>query len=165
MPQAMGPEAFDDLVAALDYPMVIVTAAAEGERAGCFVGFTTQVSIHPRRYLVCISRRNHTHRVASRAPVLAVHFPTPAERPLANLFGEQTGDEIDKFARCAWTPGVDGVPLLDEVGSRFVGRVTERIELGDHTGFVLEVLDAATQDGFEPLMFQSVQDMRPGHEP
>jgi flavin reductase (DIM6/NTAB) family NADH-FMN oxidoreductase RutF len=55
MPSDLGP--FDRLVAGLDYPMAIVTsAAAEDDRAGCLVGFTTQCSLNPPRYLVCISR-------------------------------------------------------------------------------------------------------------
>ena len=46
--------AFDELMGELDYPMFIVTAAREGERAGCLVGFATQTSIHPSRFLVCL---------------------------------------------------------------------------------------------------------------
>ncbi len=40
------------LVTEIDYPMFIVTAAAGGRRAGCLVGFTTQCSIHPPRFLI-----------------------------------------------------------------------------------------------------------------
>ena len=39
--------AFDRLVNRLDYPMLVVTAEADGERAGCLVGFATQCSIQP----------------------------------------------------------------------------------------------------------------------
>jgi hypothetical protein len=60
-------------VARLDYPMFVVTVAdaGTGERAGCLVGFATQCSINPFRFLVCLSRANRTHRVASRSEVLA----------------------------------------------------------------------------------------------
>src|SRR5215208_7631728 len=37
--------AFEAIVAQLDYPMFIVTAAAGEERGGCLVGFATQASI------------------------------------------------------------------------------------------------------------------------
>jgi flavin reductase (DIM6/NTAB) family NADH-FMN oxidoreductase RutF len=40
--------AFETIVATLDYPMFIVTTAAEGRRAGCLVGFGTQTSIAAR---------------------------------------------------------------------------------------------------------------------
>ena len=43
---------FNDLVGGLDYPMFIATARSErGERAGCLVGFATQCSIDPSRFL------------------------------------------------------------------------------------------------------------------
>ncbi|MHB1539220.1 MAG: flavin reductase [Solirubrobacteraceae bacterium] len=64
--------------------MAIVTAAADGERSGCLVGFATQCSIEPRRFLVCISVLNRTFEIAQRSNALAVHFParcSPTSRP------------------------------------------------------------------------------------
>ena len=60
--------AFQQLVAAVDYPMYVVTAAVpdERERSGCLVGFATQCSMDPPRMIVCLSRTNHTYRVAQR---------------------------------------------------------------------------------------------------
>ena len=159
------PPDFDRLVASLDYPMTIVTAASsDGRRAGCLVGFTTQCSIHPARWWVCISKLNHTHDVAVRATALAVHFPTVSHGDLATLFGEETGDDVDKFARCDWRPWpVDGVtPLLVGLDRWIVGPVLERSDGGDHTGFLVDVADAAYTDG-APLRFQAVKDMDPGH--
>jgi flavin reductase (DIM6/NTAB) family NADH-FMN oxidoreductase RutF len=160
--------AFHALTARIDYPMFIVTVAAEGERAGCLVGFTTQCSIDPPRYLVCLSRQNRTFRVAAAAGILAVHLLGAGQRSLAELFGTETGDETDKFLRCDWQPGPAGVPILDGVPAWFVGRVIDRFELGDHFGVVLEVVEASA-DGVEPdgaaapLTFQHVRDLEPGH--
>ena len=82
-----------EFVAGLDYPMYVVTVAdaGTGERAGCLVGFATQCSISPMRFLVCLSRANHTHRVAAGSGILAVHALGVGQRDLAALFGEQTG--------------------------------------------------------------------------
>lgn len=96
--------AFSRMTHGLDTPMFIVTASCEGGRAGCLVGFAAQVSIHPGRFLACISVKNHTHGLAMMAETLAVHIVPAAERGLAELFGGRTGDDIDKFARCACTP-------------------------------------------------------------
>jgi len=159
---------FPDLVASLDYPLFVVTAAAEdGERSGCLVGFTTQCSIHPARYLVCLSRRNHTHGVAARAKALGVHLVTHHQREIAELFGTQTGDETDKFGRVPWKEGPEGTPLLDDCPNRFVGRVVERIPGGDHTVYLLDVISASIADAekpIEPLTFQEVRDLDAGHE-
>ncbi|MEA2626709.1 MAG: hypothetical protein QOD06_2754, partial [Candidatus Binatota bacterium] len=92
-------DAFEGMVGDLEYPMFIVTAHAGGERLGCLVGFTTQASINPPRFIACLSHKNRTFRVGRDAAMLGVHaVPSDAE-DLAELFGGETSDEIDKFAR------------------------------------------------------------------
>jgi flavin reductase (DIM6/NTAB) family NADH-FMN oxidoreductase RutF len=155
-------ERFDDLVGRLDYPMLIVTAAAGGRRSGCLVGFSTQCSLQPPRYLVCISQANHTAAVAARSEHLAVHALDRADHDLSLLFGEQTGDDVDKFARCAWTER-RGVPVLDGPRGWFVGRVVDRVPLGDHVGHVLEPVEVSVPEELDLLTFQQVKGMQPGH--
>lgn len=161
---ALDTEDFQPFVEGLDYPMFVVTTTDGTEFSGCLVGFTTQVSIDPPRMLVCLSVRNHTHRVAQGAALLAVHVLGPDQRALSELFGEETGDEIDKFSRCAWQPGPGGVPLLDGVLRLFVGRVLETLPLGDHTGFLLEPVLVEATSLAEGLTFEDVKDMEPGHD-
>ncbi|PRC50445.1 oxidoreductase, partial [Mycobacterium sp. ITM-2017-0098] len=69
-----GAASFNNLVALLDYPMFVVTTVADGHPSGCLVGFTSQTSINPPRFLVGLSRKNHTFTVAQEAEHLAVHL-------------------------------------------------------------------------------------------
>jgi flavin reductase (DIM6/NTAB) family NADH-FMN oxidoreductase RutF len=50
-------ETFLTITTGLDYTMVVVTAQADAGPAGCLVGFSTQSSIDPPRFLVCLSDR------------------------------------------------------------------------------------------------------------
>ena len=156
--------AVHELVSELDYPMFIVTVAAEGERAGCLVGFATQCSIDPPRFLVCLSDKNRTFRVARAASVMVVHLVPREAEDLANLFGERTGDEIDKFARCEWSPGPEGAPILSACGNWFAGRILERLPAGDHHAYLLEPFDAASDARQGQFDFHRARRMRPGHE-
>lgn len=156
-----GIAAFHDLVADLDYPMVVVTAPG----AGCLVGFSTQCSIHPPRYLAFVSKKNHTHGVAMAAEALAVHVLDERDRRIAEIFGQLSGDEVDKLALVAWTAGPEGVPIIDDVAGWFVGRVVGHVDGGDHTGFVLEPIAAAKRHDVVQLGYQDVQDLDPGHKP
>jgi flavin reductase (DIM6/NTAB) family NADH-FMN oxidoreductase RutF len=156
-------EAFQALVSGIDYPMFIVTAAADGERSGCFVGFATQASIDPARFLVMISKANHTCKVAEDAGTLVVHFLHAGNRPLANLFGEETGDEIDKFAACRWKSSPDGTPILLGVRGWLTGAIVARLDAGDHIAHVVEVTDAAVDESGPQLGLQAAKDMEPGH--
>ena len=158
------PETFEGLVGELDYPMFIVTAAAGGERSGCLVGFATQTSIDPPRFLVCLSVKNRTYRVARRADVLGVHLVPAEATELAELFGGETGDEVDKFARAPWRDGPEGVPILADCPSWFVGRVLDRVDAGDHVGFLLEPVAAAHDLAGGGMDFQRVRGIEAGHE-
>ena len=165
MVDADGSAAFDDLVSLLDYPMFIVTTAAGGHRAGCLVGFTSQTSINPPRFLVGLSRKNHTFTVAQDTEHLAVHVLPRDELPLARLFGGTTGDDTDKFAQCSWHLGPAGMPILDAAAAWFVGRVQRRFDVGDHVGHLVEPVDGSAPDTLGDLIsFSDVRDVSPGHD-
>ncbi|MFE1316180.1 flavin reductase family protein [Kitasatospora phosalacinea] len=151
----------------LDPPVYVVTTGADGTRAGCLVGFGSQCSIRPERFAVWLSHSNRTHRVAARATALAVHLlpPDDAGRALARLFGENTGDEVDKFARVSWRPGPAGVPVLTDAAAWFAGRVVGRVEGGDHTAFLLDPLAGGRADPPPPtaLTLRDVAGLDAGH--
>jgi flavin reductase (DIM6/NTAB) family NADH-FMN oxidoreductase RutF len=161
----MTESTFNSLVGDLDYPMFIVTAAAQGERAGCLIGFATQASIDPSRFLVCLSHNNRTYRVGRDAELLGVHFVPEEQAELAELFGGETGDEIDKFGRCEWSAGPGGAPVLAGLEDWFAGRVLDRIPFGDHCGFLLEPIEGETHRSGSPLTFRRAKWIEPGHEP
>ncbi|MBV9487281.1 MAG: flavin reductase [Frankiaceae bacterium] len=161
----MTSDELDAVVDLLNYPMFVVTTRHGDERSGCLVGFASQVSINPRRFLVGLSNKNHTYRVAREAERLAVHVLDRDDRSLAELFGTQTGDEVDKFAACDWTDGPEGVPVLSAAPAWFSGRILGHDRLGDHEGFLIEPDSAYVADGdLSLLTFAEVSDLEPGHE-
>jgi flavin reductase (DIM6/NTAB) family NADH-FMN oxidoreductase RutF len=159
---------FNALVGELEYPMFIVTARAGGESGGeplgCLVGFATQTSIDPPRFLVCLSHANRTYRHGRDAEALGVHCVPAHAGALAELFGGQTGDEVDKFARCAWHDGPAGVPILEDCPRWFVGRVVWRADAGDHDVFLLEPVAAHAGNDDGGFSFHRAKRIDPGHE-
>ena len=144
-----GSGAADAFVGASDYPLHVVTAHAEGEDSGCLAGFVTQCSMAPERFIVCISRANHTFGVAKRSRGLAVHLLGSDQRDIATLFGEESGDWVDKFEDVRWSRGVTGAPLLAECVAFIEGPIIRRISGGDHEAFVMGVSGggAGTHEG------------------
>lgn len=156
-------EDFHTLVSAMDYPMFIVTASAQGRAAGCLVGFVTQASIDPPRLLVMLSKKNFTYRVAQQTDLLVVHFLHRGNHDLARLFGEQTGDQLDKFAAGGWDEGPRQTPVLRGTRGWVAGQILARFDGGDHVAHLLDVTSAVTDTPGPQLAFQTVQDMQPGH--
>ena len=160
----MAIEAVHELVSGLDYPMFIVTAAVGEERAGCLVGFATQCSIDPLRFVVCISVRNRTYRVLQRTTAMIVHLVPEDAGELAELFGGQTGDEADKFASVPWEPGPERLPVLRQCRSWFAARILDSMDAGDHRAFLVQPFAGAHEPGERPFTFLRARAIDPGHE-
>ncbi|MEV7614160.1 flavin reductase family protein [Streptomyces sp. NPDC089799] len=166
----------------LDPPVYVVTVAGPRGRepSGCLVGFASQCSISPPRFMVWLSVVNHTYRVALSSSYLAVHVLDRGQLALAELFGHQTGDTTDKFDQVAWRPcGPERTPVLDDAAAWFLGRVREHRPAGDHVGFLLDLTGEgsvpseppvpsgpsgpAASGGTPLLSYDDVRHLRPGH--
>ena len=93
-----------------------------------------------------------------------MHLVPSGAKDLAELFGEETGDEIDKFERVDWREGPGGAPVLERCENWFAGRILERHDVGDHRAHLLEPIEAETDGGERGLTFRKVRDLEPGHE-
>jgi flavin reductase (DIM6/NTAB) family NADH-FMN oxidoreductase RutF len=158
-------DGLDPFLNGLDTPMFIVTAVRRdtAARGGCLVGFASQCSITPDRFVVWLSQHNHTYRIAQQASLLAVHGLAEGQRHLAELFGTRTGDEVDKFTQCSWRAGPGGVPVLTECPRWFVGEIQDTAVWGNHTGFLLTPRETGDPTGVSPLMFSAVRDLTAAH--
>jgi flavin reductase (DIM6/NTAB) family NADH-FMN oxidoreductase RutF len=165
-PAQTAEDAYQRVIEPVDPAAVIVTCASDGHRAGCLVTFNGPCSIEPPRYAVWLSHRNHTYRVALEANELIVHMLTPADLPLAEVFGGVSGLDEDKFGRVPWRD-CGGTPLLPASGGWLRGRIRSRVPGreetgGDHTCFVLAPLAAAGGGSGRPLRMSDVRHIRPG---
>jgi len=141
----------------LDYPMFIATVPGDG----CLVGFATQCSIDPVRFLVCLSNKNKTYRLAREATHMALHIVPEDRADLAELFGGETADEVDKLGQVETTPGPGDVPLI--AGCPYVaGALLDRFDAGDHVAFLLDV--DVEEGAATPMRFKRARLIDPGHE-
>ena len=160
----MTDDAFDGIMSSLDAPLVVVTAATAQERAGCLVGFHSQSSIGPERYCVWLSKANHTYRVALHSSHLVIHFLTADDLPLAERFGTQTGDTVDKFAGLPVDSGPGGAPVLRQCPNWLaVRRIALLDEGGDHVCLTTEPVAAQAARPFRPLRVSQVSHLKAGH--
>jgi flavin reductase (DIM6/NTAB) family NADH-FMN oxidoreductase RutF len=148
----------------VDYPYYVVTVRSDdAEMSGCLAGFVTQSSIHPPNFLVCISKENHTFGVAEAASGMGLHLLGSTQSDLARLFGEETGDDVDKFASCDWRLGSTGAPMLVECAVSLEGHVLGHFSAGDHEAFLVRGVRAVA--GSQPglLTYRSGPPLQPGH--
>jgi flavin reductase (DIM6/NTAB) family NADH-FMN oxidoreductase RutF len=146
-----------------DYPIYVVCIEHDGQKAGCVAGFVTQCSIDPVRFLVCVSKANHTYQVAEGASAMSLHLLGSGQHDLALLFGHLTGDSADKFARVDWKPGQTGVPILQRCAAWIEGEILIRHDVGDHVAFLLSPVSGGAGSEAGELTVAQTRDIEAGH--
>jgi flavin reductase (DIM6/NTAB) family NADH-FMN oxidoreductase RutF len=157
-------EAMDAFSDRTDHPLMVVTVVGRaGELSGCLVGFVTQCSIHPPRFLVCISKVNHTYFVAEQADAIALHLLGDRQTELASLFGEMSGDAVRRFDQCDWHRATTGAPVLDHCAVWLEGVVLDRFSVGDHEAFLMRPTAGSRGTCGGLLTAHNAPDLNPGH--
>ncbi len=151
-------------LALVDYPYYVVTVrSADAEMSGCLAGFVTQCSIDPPNFLVCISKRNHTLPVVERATGMGLHLLGADQLDLARLFGEETGDVVDKFAAVDWRLGTTEAPLLVDSAVSMEGQILGHFSVGDHEAFLLRGVRSVAGGHGGLLSLRDAPPLEPGH--
>jgi flavin reductase (DIM6/NTAB) family NADH-FMN oxidoreductase RutF len=153
----------DALVNSAEYPLYVVTAGRGREVSGCLAGFVTQSSIEPVRFLVCISKVNHTFGIAERSRGLAVHLLGANQEEMAALFGEASGDSVDKFERVSWSSGDTGAPVLSECAAWVEGPIVNRMSVGDHVAYLIAVSGGGRGEHGGRFMLSDAAAFKAGH--
>jgi flavin reductase (DIM6/NTAB) family NADH-FMN oxidoreductase RutF len=115
------------------------------------------------RFIVCVSKVNHTFAVAERASGLALHLLGADQRDMASLFGERTGDSTDKFGRVQWSSGATQAPLLADCAAWVEGPILDRMSAGDHEAFLMAISDGGSGPREGQFLLSDAADFEPGH--
>ena len=159
-----GLESLEAFFNVVDYPYYVVTTRTpDADMSGCLAGFVTQCSIQPPNFLVCISKVNHTLAVAERSSGMGLHLLGAEQSATARLFGEETGDVVDKFASVDWRLGSTGAPLLVDAAVSMEGQVLGHFSVGDHEAFLVRAVRAVAGGCDGLLTYRSAPPLNPGH--
>jgi flavin reductase (DIM6/NTAB) family NADH-FMN oxidoreductase RutF len=146
-----------------DRELWIVTARA-GERVGGLVAtFVNQASIVPElsRVLVGLAKQHHTSSLVEESGAFALHLIDEARLEWVWRFGLHSGREIDKLTGLAWSPGATGSPLLDGALGWLDCRVEARLDTGDRTLYLAEIIEAKSLSPGHPLTAKTMLRLAP----
>jgi len=129
--------------------VTIVTTEHEGKSFGMTVAAFSSLSLNPPLILVCIEKMVKTHEAIAGAGTFGVSILNSKQADVSNRFASRAED---KFAGTEIVRGQLGVPLIAGAITRLECRLTNRLDGGDHSIFIGEVVDAATEEG-EPLVY------------
>ena len=127
------------------YGMFLLTARDAGRDNGCLVNTVMQVSSHPPRIAVCMFKKNLTHDMVQQSGRFNLCcFSTDADPELFRRFGMRSGRKMDKFQDLSGvTRSENGLCLLTQgFNMSLCAKVTEQVDLDDHTLFIAEVTES-----------------------
>lgn len=117
------------------------------ELNGMTTNWLTQVSFEPKLVAVGVEHPALTHRLICEGGVFSVCTIAREDRAIVRKFTKPV--DVDHDARTlngfAFHTGVTGAPILDQAPAYLDCEVRQAVEVGGHTLFIGEVLDAAFQ--------------------
>ena len=137
----------------LDPPLWLVTAADGGRRGGMIATTATQASIVAEmpRQLLTVDKRHNTHALIEASGAFAMHLIDETQLELVWRFGLRSGRDVDKLAGLHVRTGTTGSPLLPEALAWFDCRVEARMDSGDRTIYLAEVVEVRLERTDPPL--------------
>ena len=128
----------------LGYGVYVVTSKKNGRINGQIANTVFQVTSEPPIVAVSINKNNLTHDFIKESRVFAASILCQ-DTPLTFIgrFGFKSGRDNYKFKEVDYKTGETGAPIvLDNAVSYLEARVTKEMDVGTHTIFVGEVVNA-----------------------
>ena len=141
---------------AMSYGLYVVSAEADGLKAGCVVNTAVQVTAEPdshERRRPQRQRDRAGHRPSAGAFTVTAIDQT-ADMPYIGNFGFRTSDTYDKFAKYETAVSEVGSPYCPEHACAVYGcRLIDTVDVGTHYLFVGEVEQAERLSDEPPLTY------------
>jgi len=131
---------------------VITTVDGQGEPHAMTANSFTSVCLDPPVVLVCVAHGTHTHGFLASSGQFGVNILASDQKEVGAYFAKRPEDRKSDV-NYSYSPGEDGLPVLDE-SNLFLGcRVVGTHVYGDHTIYLGEVNEIRQLDSQAPLMF------------
>jgi ferric-chelate reductase [NAD(P)H] len=165
----MGPVAVIDANALrkISYGIYVVASRRGDKFNGQIANTVFQVTSDPVKVAVCINKQNLTHEFIRESGVFSVSILSK-ETPISFIagFGFRSGRDYDKFKGVNFKVGVTGAPIvIDNAIGYLEAKVFSSYDVGTHTLFVGEVVNAEVFKDEEPLTYAYYQEMKKGRTP
>jgi flavin reductase (DIM6/NTAB) family NADH-FMN oxidoreductase RutF len=116
---------------------------SDGEANGFTTCWVSQVSFHPQQVIVAVQKDQHTHDLIEQGGVFSLNFLDTEQEDLARKFTERLESRDGAVGGSPYSTGETGAPLFEEAFANLECRVVGKMEAGDHTVYLGEVVGAA----------------------
>lgn len=139
---------------------VFMLSTRDGETVnGCITNTCMQVANSPTRIAIAVINTNYTCDLIKKSGVFALSLlDQTCSYELIKHFGFQSGREVNKFENLQMPVDVNGIPYMGWQACAVIsGKVVSSQDLGSHTLFIAEVVDAKLLNDNAPLTYDDYQ--------
>jgi flavin reductase (DIM6/NTAB) family NADH-FMN oxidoreductase RutF len=161
----MDDTAASTLFAWLNREVWLVTARAGAARGGLIATFVSQASIVADlpRVVLGLARQHYTWELVEASGAFALHLLGEDNLDWVWRFGLESGRQRDKFEGLRVTASASGNPVLDGAVGWLDCRVEARLDGGDRTLYLAEVLEGSVTHFGPPLTSRRLMELAPPH--
>ena len=143
--------AFRDAMAQLAGGLAVVAVLDHGAPRGLLVSSLTSLSIEPPRVLFCVGKAAASHAALLRADRCSLAILGHDDVEEARRFSSRSR-AAERFSREAWHLRSGEPPQYADALVSLTGCIGNRMDVGSHSVFVLDVKEIRRRDG-EPLVY------------
>ena len=139
----------------IGYGLYVVTSNDGKKDNGLIVNTVTQVTSTPNRIAVTINKENYSHHVIKQTGKMNINCLTvDAPFKVFEVFGFQSGRNVDKFADCEPLRSDNGLVFLPRYINSFMSlKVEQYVDLDTHGMFICSVSEARVLSDRETMTY------------
>lgn len=143
----------------LTYGVFLLSTKAGDKVNGCITNTCIQVANSPTRVAISVLNTNYTCDLIKESGIFALSLlDNTCTFQTIKHFGFQSGRDVDKLDGLTLPTDVNGVPYLAWQTTAVIScKVLESTDLGSHTLFIAEVVDAKLLNDNAPLTYADYQ--------
>jgi len=150
-PDGADPEEYDKLrrrvLWALPYGLYVLGTRAGDRRNGMTINFVTQIGFEPKLMAVSVEKEALTHELVAESGVFCLNLIDREDRTVVRKFTKpvEVDDAAHTLNEFGYHDGRTGAPILDQAVAYVECEVRNQLDVGSHTLFIGEVVDAGFQ--------------------
>ncbi|MGN0420221.1 MAG: flavin reductase [Acetatifactor sp.] len=143
----------------LTYGVFLLSTKAGDKVNGCITNTCIQVANSPTRVAISVLNTNYTCDLIKESGIFALSLlDNTCTFQTIKHFGFQSGRDVDKLDGLTLPTDINGVPYLAWQTTAVIScKVLESTDLGSHTLFIAEVVDAKLLNDNAPLTYADYQ--------
>ncbi len=147
---------------------IYVLASKSGDKINAQIANSAiQVTSEPARILVSVNKQNLTHEFIQKSGYFSLSvLSQDATMKFIGNFGFKSGRDVNKFENINYNTGKSGVPVVTDYAVCYIeAKVVSTFDVGTHTLFIGEVIDADVIGHGEPMTYAYYHKIKKGSVP